>query len=82
MSMYILIFVQGIPKQLCPVCVATVEELQFQLSRFLHICRSKASTWRPCLSQCDKWLLIYGRKRQNKWLLEKQHRYCSPAMSK
>ena len=34
------------------------------------------------MSQSDKWLLIYGRDRQNKWLLQKQHFYCSPAISK
>ena len=34
------------------------------------------------MSKSDTWLLIYGRERQNKWLLQKHHFYCSPAMSK
>ena len=34
----------GAPKTLCPVCVATVEELYIQLSRFLHSYLVQAST--------------------------------------
>ena len=34
--------IQGVPKKLSPVCVATVEKLQIQLSRFLHSCIGQA----------------------------------------
>ena len=45
-----------------PVCMAAVEELQVQLSRFLHIFIDQASTesLRPFSSQSDRLLLIYG----------------------
>ena len=35
------------------------------LSRFLRSCIGQVSTWslRPCLSQSDKQLLIYGREK-------------------
>ena len=33
------------------------------------------------MSQSDLWLLSYAEKRQNKWLLQKQHFCCFPAMS-
>ena len=33
------------------------------------------------MSQSDSWLVIYGREKQNKYLLQKQHSCCSPAMS-
>ena len=48
-----------------PICVATVEELWIQLFRFLHSCIVQVSTQslRPCLSQSDTWLLLYGRER-------------------
>ena len=35
------------------------------------------------MSQSDTWLLIFMvEKKHNKWLFEKQHFHCSPAMSK
>ena len=35
---------QGVPKELCPVCVAAVEEPYIQLSLFLHSYMGQAST--------------------------------------
>ena len=56
-------YLKGVPKNLCPVCVATVEELWTHLSRILHSCTGQTATWRPCMGQSDTWLLIYnGRK--------------------
>ena len=55
----------GGPKILSLVCVDAVKELYIRLSRLLHSCIGQASAWslRPCLSQSDTWLLIYGRKK-------------------
>ena len=56
----------GIPKLSCPVCVATVEELYFQLSRFLRsyiVGLASTQSLRPCWSQSDRRLLIYGREK-------------------
>ena len=37
-------YLQDVSEQLCPVCVAAVEELLTQLFRFLHSCIDLAST--------------------------------------
>ena len=44
-----------------------VEELWIQFSWILHSCVGQASTYslRPCVSQSDKWLMIYGIEEAN-----------------
>ena len=50
-----MVFSKGVPKNVCSVCVAVVEEPSIPSTRFLHSNPGQASTrsLRPCMSQSD-----------------------------
>ena len=74
----------GCPKKImsrvCGYCGGAVDSI----FSCLHSCTGQASTYslRPCLSQSDSWLLIYGRKKAKLVVASKTALLCySPPVS-